>query len=111
MADRDESAAIEGHDAGVEAGEGLRFVGRQHDGGAAADGGGFSCTCKTGYSGATCETAAGPCVADPSVCDDNSLCTDDSCETSDGTCLNLPVDCDDVDACTEDTCDGRRTAA
>lgn len=43
------------------------------------------------------------CEADPSICDDQSLCTSDSCNAA-GECVHQPVDCNDGNTCTRDSC-------
>jgi len=64
----------------------------------------------------SCDPAAddgnGACVngppQDPSICDDDNVCTDDACVPATGDCSNTPKPpdfCDDGDPCTEDLCD------
>ncbi len=59
--------------------------------------------------GSACTTndlcANGVCVGGPAlVCDDRSVCTDDSCDPAVG-CVQTPVNCSDGNACTIDTCE------
>jgi hypothetical protein len=69
-------------------------------------------TCdSTGCINSACDTNdhcnGAVCEADPTNCDDSSVCTDDSCDAITG-CFNDPTagnQCDDGNPCTGDACD------
>jgi len=60
----------------------------------------------------SCDENLNTCVngppQDPSICDDDNVCTDDACVPATGNCSNTPKPpdfCDDNDPCTDNICD------